>query len=129
MQSGASTALIVAGLLALAAPAVSPAEDTVQAAPETHEVRLENERVRVVDIRMPAEGRVKMHTHRDGYVVVALTDCRIRFGFPDGKTSEVTVHAGDVTWSGPVTHSVENLGASECHLLHVEPKAPQAKPQ
>ncbi len=124
---GASTALIAGSLLALAAPAIVQAEDAVQASPDTHKVQFENDRVRVVDIRVPAGGRVKMHTHREGYVLVALTDCRIKFGFPDGKTSEVAVHAGDVKWSEPVTHSGENLGASECHLLNIEPKGPHPK--
>jgi quercetin dioxygenase-like cupin family protein len=118
--------VVLGGLLAFAAAGAVCAEDAVQASPDTHKVTLENEHVRVVDIRVPAGGRVKMHTHREGYLTVAFTDCRIRFGFPGGKTTEAVVHAGDVSWSGPLTHSGENLGASECHLLNVEPKAPHA---
>lgn len=34
-------------------------------------------------------------------------------------------HAGDVRWSDPLTHSAGNLGARECHVLNVEPKAVQ----
>jgi beta-alanine degradation protein BauB len=118
-----SGAFALGSLLVLTTAGAVRAEDAVQASPDTHKVKLENERVRVLDIRVPAGGRVKMHTHPDGYLTVAFTDCRIKFAFADGKTTEAMIHAGDVTWSGPVTHSGENLGTSECHLLNVEPKA------
>jgi quercetin dioxygenase-like cupin family protein len=118
--------LVAGGLLSLAAGAAAPAQDPVKAAPATHKVLLENDQVRVLDIRVPARGRALMHSHPTGYVEVAMTDCRMKFTFPGGKTSETMLHAGDVVWSDPVTHSVENLGASECHVLNVEPKAAQA---
>jgi quercetin dioxygenase-like cupin family protein len=124
-----TTGVLVAGaLLSLTAGGAVPAQDPAKAAPATHKVLLENDKVRVLDIRVPARGRALMHTHPTGYVEVAITDCRMRFTVPGGKTSETTLHAGDVVWSDPVTHSAENLGASECHVLNVEPKAaPAAK--
>ena len=118
--------LVAGGLLALATGGAVPAQDPVKAAAATHKVLLENDRVRVLDMRVPARGRALMHSHPTGYVEVAITDCRIKFTFPGGRTSEATLHAGDVVWSDPVTHSVENLGASECHVLNIEPKAEAA---
>lgn len=122
-----TTGLLVAGgLLALTAGGAVPAQDPVKAAPATHKVLLENEAVRVLDVRVPARAKALMHSHPTGYVEVAITDCRMRFTLPGGKTSETTLHSGDVVWSDPVTHSVENLGGSECHVLNIEPKAAQA---
>jgi quercetin dioxygenase-like cupin family protein len=122
-----TTGLLLAGaLLSLAAGGAAPAQDPVKAAPATHKVLLENDQIRVLDIRVPAHGRALMHSHPTGYVEVAMSDCRVRFTFPGGKSSERVLHAGDVVWSDPVTHSAENLGASECHVLNVEPKAAQS---
>ena len=118
--------LLAGALLTLGAGGAVPAQDPAKAAPATHKVLLENDQVRVLDIHVPARGRALMHTHPSGYVEVAMTDCRMKFTFPGGRTSEATLHAGDVVWSDPVTHSAENLGASECHVLNVEPKAAQS---
>jgi len=119
--------LLAGALLTLGAGGAVPAQDPAKAAPATHKVLLENDQVRVLDIRVPARGRALMHTHPSGYVEVAMTDCRMKFTFPGGRTSEATLHAGDVVWSDPVTHSAENLGASECHVLNVEPKSAARK--
>jgi len=121
-----SGVLIAGGLAMLAAGGVLVAQDPVKAAAATHKVLLENDKVRVLDIHVPARGRALMHSHPTGYLAVALTDCRMKFSYPGGKSSEATLHAGDVVWSDPVTHSAENLGPSECHVLNVEPKNSQA---
>jgi len=42
-----------------------------------------------------------------------------------GAVLSLAAGAGEVVWRDPVTHSAENLGASECHVLNVEPKAAQ----
>lgn len=115
-----------AGVLLLAAAGAGLAEDAVKTAPATHKVLLENEHVRVLDIHVPAGGHALTHTHAAGYLAVAMTDCHIRFSYPGGRVSESTLHAGEVVWSDPVTHSAENLGPGECHVLNVEPKDVQA---
>lgn len=118
-------AAVAAGVLLLAAAAAG-AQDPVRAAPASHKVLFENDRLRVLDIRVPAGARALTHTHPTGYVEVAMTDCHLRFTYPGGKTSESTLHAGEVVWSDPVTHGVENLGPGECHVLNIEPKDAQA---
>ena len=119
--------LLAGALLTLGAGGTVPAQDPAKAAPATHKVLLENDQVRVLDIHVPARGRALMHSHTTGYVEVAMTDCRMKFTLPGGRTSETTLHAGDVVWSDPVTHAAENLGASECHVLNIEPKGPTRK--
>jgi len=123
---GTSGLLTVGALLLLAAAGAGLAQDPVKAASATHKVLLENDRVRVLDIHVPPRGHALTHTHTVGYVAVAMTDCHMRFSYPGGKVSESTLHAGEVVWSDPVTHSAENLGPGECHVLNIEPKDLQA---
>jgi quercetin dioxygenase-like cupin family protein len=116
----------LAACMLLLAAGTGGAQEPPRAAAATHKVVLENDRVRVLDIRVPARGRALTHTHPTGYVEVAMTDCHLRFTYPGGKTSETTLHAGDTVWNEPVTHSIENLGPGECHVLNIEPKEAQA---
>jgi len=41
---------------------------------------------------------------------------------PDGKTTEKDRKAGEVLWSGPVTHAVENVGTADQHVIVIELK-------
>jgi beta-alanine degradation protein BauB len=96
------------------------AQDPVKAAPEI-KVRLQNEQIRVLDIRVEPGGKLPTHSH-PAHVLVAFNPCKIKFGLPNGKTVEAEMKAQEVVWSGPVTHSVENVGSSECHVLNIELK-------
>jgi beta-alanine degradation protein BauB len=95
------------------------AQDPVKVSPDTHKVLLENDRVRVLDIREKPGQKAAMHSH-PANVVYALTDFKIRFTYPDGKTEVREGKAGQVRWSEPVTHSGENVGSTELHLVQVE---------
>lgn len=127
---GCGALALAAGAIATAdEPAKAPAAhktesagDPVKVSPATHKLAYENEELRVLDIHLPAGGHANMHSHPHGYYFIALSDCKIKFSFPDGKTAEATVHAGDSAWSDPVTHAADNLGTSECHVFNVEPK-------
>src|SRR5215472_3381892 len=89
------------GALALAAGAAATADepakpaaahktvaagDPVKVSPATHKLAYENSELRVLDIRVPAGGHANMHSHPHGYYLVAMSDCKIKFTFPDGKT-------------------------------------------
>jgi quercetin dioxygenase-like cupin family protein len=97
------------------------AQDPVEVAPEIYQVQLENGRVRVLDIRAKPGGKIPTHSH-PAHVVVALSPCKGRFTQPGGKTTELELQSGEVAWSGPTTHSVENVGRAECHVLNIELK-------
>jgi quercetin dioxygenase-like cupin family protein len=96
------------------------AQDPVKAAPEI-KVRLQNEQIRVLDIRVEPGGKLPTQSH-PAHILVAFRPCKIKFGLPNGKTVEAEMKAQEVVWSGPVTHSVENVGSSECHVLNIELK-------
>ena len=107
--------------LILFAASAAFAQDAAKVAPGTHKVVLDNDRVRVLDIRVPAGGKIPMHSHPD-YVAYAVNDYKVKFTFPDGKTAEVIGKAGDATWRKAETHASENIGTAELHVLNIELK-------
>jgi len=103
--------------------------DAMVAAPEHHEVLLENERVRVLDSRIKPGDTVPVHTHRWASVLYILgTSDFIRYDNEgnavfDSRTKESSIVAGTVTWSPPLlAHSVENVGDTEIRVVSVELK-------
>ena len=103
--------------------------DAMVAAPEHHEVLLENERVRVLDSRIKAGETVPVHTHRWASVLYILgTSDFIRYDTEgnavfDSRTKESSIEAGTVTWSAPLSaHSVENVGNTEIRVISIELK-------
>jgi hypothetical protein len=102
--------------------------DALIAAPRHHKLVLDNDRVRVLDTRIPAGDVVPVHTHRwpAVYYTIAggdfvrcdgegnvLLDTRIHPHPPDQPARFIE--------SLP-PHSIENVGTSEIHLISVEMK-------
>jgi mannose-6-phosphate isomerase-like protein (cupin superfamily) len=103
--------------------------DAMVAAPEHHEVLLENERVRVLDSRIKPGDTVPVHTHRWASVLYILgTSDFIRYDNEgnavfDSRTKESSIVGGTVTWSPPLrAHSVENVGNTEIRVVSIELK-------
>jgi beta-alanine degradation protein BauB len=84
-------------------------------------VLFENDRVRVLDVQHQPGGKEPMHTH-PAYVAYSFTNATAKTTFPDGKTVVKERKAGEATWGEPVTHSVENVGTTEFHMLVIELK-------
>ncbi len=107
---------------------VSLAQDvvTVSGGAETHKVLLDNAHVRVLDVHVPAGQKVAMHSH-PASVVYCVTDAKIKFTYPDGKTKVGECKAGTAVWRDPETHAVENVGPA-FHLVQTEMKEETAKP-
>ena len=99
------------------------AQDVTKVAggPETHKVILDNDRVRVLDVRIPPGQKVAMHSH-PANVVYYITDYKVKVTSPDGKTVTREGKAGTAVSSGPVTHAVENIGSKDLHLVQIEMK-------
>jgi quercetin dioxygenase-like cupin family protein len=99
------------------------AQDVTKVAggPETHKVILDNDQVRVLDVRIPPGQTVAMHSH-PANVVYYVTDYKVKVTFPDGKTAIREGNADTAVSSGPTTHAVENVGPAELHLVQIEMK-------
>jgi quercetin dioxygenase-like cupin family protein len=93
----------------------------VQVSPQLYKVRFENDRVRVLEYRLPPGQKEAMHTH-PARVVYELSDSTIRLTGSDGKTVENAGKAGEVFWGDATSHAVENLGAADVRALAVELK-------
>ncbi len=119
--------LFLIGFLCLAM-STALAQDPANVSPNTHKVLLENDRVRVLDIRVKPGEKVPTHSHPN-YVVYALSDFKVRFTYPDGKTEEREGKAGQAGWSEAVTHAAENVGTTELHVLNIELKGAVKKPK
>jgi hypothetical protein len=90
--------------------------DAMVAAPEHHEVLLENERVPVLDSRIKPGDTAPIHTHRWASVLYILgTSEFIRYDTEgkavfDSRSCASPVETGMVMWSPPLrAHSVENV--------------------
>ncbi len=106
--------------------------DAVIAAPQYHRLVLENERVRVLETRIPPGDIVPLHTHRwpAVYYTMAPGDFIRRDGegaiLFDSRSTPGMLQAAAATWIECLApHSVENIGSTEIHLISVELKDSQ----
>jgi quercetin dioxygenase-like cupin family protein len=95
--------------------------DAVTVAPHLYKVLLENDRVRVLEVRAQPGVKSAMHTHPN-YVAVAISDGKYRFTSPDGKSVEMELKPGQTLFLDPVEHATEILGTSEAHIVLIELK-------
>jgi quercetin dioxygenase-like cupin family protein len=105
--------------------------EAMTAAPEHHEVLLENERVRVLDTLVAPGERTPVHAHSwpAALYVLSWSDF-VRRG-PDGQVMadsrlwDDRPTAGQSLWIPPLpAHSIENVGTDDLRLIAVELKAP-----
>lgn len=95
--------------------------DPTRVTPATHKAVFENDRLRVLDIRMKPGQKAAMHSH-PAYLVYSLTPGQVRFAFQDGTSEEVTLEPGMIVWREGETHAPENVGSDELHVLNIELK-------
>ncbi len=103
------------------------------AAPGFHTVLFEDDRVRVLDGRVPAGATVPVHTHRWGGVLYILATSDFVRRDMDGNVLVDTRQSGSApvpgtaVWGSPLTpHTFENVGPTEFRTLTVEMKDPDA---
>jgi quercetin dioxygenase-like cupin family protein len=107
-------------VLSLAAlPAV--AQDPTKVDPQHYKVESENDQVRVLRIHYGPHEKSVMHGH-PGAVAVFLTDGNVKFTYPDGKTEDMQVKAGESRWTKAGKHLPENVGDKPFDLILVELK-------
>ena len=102
-------------------------QDAAKLTPDNVKVLLENDRVRVLDVHLKPGVKEPLHWHPH-HVGYALTDARLKSTTEAGKTTEKVLSAGEAVWNEPVTHTVENPGDREVHVLAVEMREPITSP-
>jgi mannose-6-phosphate isomerase-like protein (cupin superfamily) len=103
----------------------APAESVTRsfdASPEIYKVIGEDGHYRIIAASWKPGQRDRQHSHPVAGVYF-VTDCHLRGYSPDGKSHEGQVKAGTASVNKPVqSHSVENIGQSECKLVMFEKK-------
>lgn len=107
------------GMSLLAATAL--AQDAVKVDPKHYKVATDNAQVRVLRAHYGAHEKSVMHSH-PATVAVFLTDGQVKFAFPDGKTQNVIVKAGETQYEAAGTHLPENTGDKPFDVIVVELK-------
>jgi quercetin dioxygenase-like cupin family protein len=79
-------------------------QDAVKVAPDIYKVLLENDAVRVLEIRMKQGAKSEMHSHPRS-VAIVLNNSQAKFTFPDGKSDVLDLKRGQAMWLGAVSHS------------------------
>jgi quercetin dioxygenase-like cupin family protein len=82
-------------------------------------VLLENDRVRVLDVRLKPGASSPMHSHPD-LVSYSFNPGTLRFTLRSGESIDVELCPGEALWFGAPTHATENIGTTETHDLAIE---------
>jgi quercetin dioxygenase-like cupin family protein len=97
------------------------AQDALEVAPEHYTVLLENDKVRVLEVKIRPGEKEAMHTH-PATVHIEMVPTKVKIGYPDGKSVTLEGKKGEAIWVGPVKHTIENVGDTEIHAYIVELK-------
>jgi len=95
--------------------------DALHGASNVYKLVLENDRIRVLDVKFKPGEKAVMHRHPD-HVVYVLTDGTLKLSLPDGTSQQFQLKAGQAMWIGAGPHATENVGKTEAHNLVVELK-------
>jgi quercetin dioxygenase-like cupin family protein len=96
-------------------------QDAVSVAKHIYKVLLENDRVRLLEVRMKPGDSSAMHSH-PACAIYPLNDTKAKFTPPDGDGMEVELKAGQALFHEAESHAVENLGTTEAHVILFELK-------
>jgi beta-alanine degradation protein BauB len=92
------------------------------AAEKAYGLLLENNRVRVLEVRLTPGQKAPMHNHPNDHVVYVVNDAKMKLGFPDGKSSVFELKSGQALWLEAGAHDAENVGKTEVRNIVVEVK-------
>jgi len=125
------TCVLSVGVLCLGLASTMIAQDATKVDAKHYTLVSENAYSRIVKAHYAAHEKSVMHSHPD-LVAVFLTDGKVKFSYPDGKSEERTVKAGDAMFTPATVHLPENIGDQAFDVILVEfkgkAKAPAAKP-
>lgn len=100
---------------------VSREQDPVVVNAKTIVMKLDNPRVRVLDVTLKPGEKEKTHSH-PAYVVYVIEGGKVRNHAADGTVAEAEFKPGDVVYRDPLTHWAENIGNTTLRLVLVELK-------
>jgi len=96
-------------------------EDAAKVAPDVYRVVLDNEQVRVLEVRLAPGARTERHGH-PALVGVMLQGGKVRFSEPRGEATELDMPIGQPMYLPATEHVTENIGDTELHGYLIELK-------
>ncbi len=96
-------------------------DDAVKVAPDIYKVLLENDEIRVLEVRMKQGAKSEMHSHPRN-VAYILNNSQAKFTYSDGKSDVADLKRGQAMWFDAVSHSVENTGTEDLTAVLIELK-------
>lgn len=96
--------------------------DVLKVIASGYHLLMENEKVRVMEMRLNPGQKSPMHNHPHGHAVYVFKDAKLKLSFPDGNSAEFELKSGQVLWIEAGPHETKNIGATEGHNLVVEIK-------
>ena len=97
------------------------ADDSTVVDPSGHRIALDNEHVRVVEVRLPEGASIAMHSHPPR-TIVAIGSYRLESTDSSGRTTIVDRQPGEVVWSDGEEHSAK-VRIGPVHAIEVEVKS------
>jgi quercetin dioxygenase-like cupin family protein len=101
---------------------VANVADVMVAAKGPYQLLMENDRVRVMEVKLKPGQKAAMHNHPNSHVVYVKTDSKLKLTFPDGKDNVVDLKAGQTLWLDAGPHEAENVGMTDFDNLVIEVK-------
>ena len=103
-------------------PFRTAARDPLKVNPKNVKVEIDNEHVRVLRCKYPANGGEPLHQHlSDGRLTVALNDMEVKVTTEGAADRTVRLEAGQASWSaGPVVHAAQANRVSELIVIELK---------
>jgi beta-alanine degradation protein BauB len=118
--SGAMFALFTLGGIGAALAQTTPR--SFVASPDVYKVIAQNDQYLVIEGTWQPGQRDQFHSH-PAAATYFLTDCTLSYYYPHSAGSSRLWTSGTAFAAPPIeSHSVENLGGSECKVIMFEPK-------
>ena len=96
--------------------------DVLEVPKSGYNLIMENEKVRVMEMKLKPGEKSPMHNHPNDHVVYVFNNAKFKLSFPDGNNSEFELKAGQALWIKAGPHETENIGTTNGHNLVTEIK-------
>jgi len=97
--------------------------DGIVAAPQSHRVLMDNDRVRVLDVVIEPGAKEPPHTHKLPGVFIVITPTRLRYFGAAGELVREYMASTEPRWFDPEPlHAVENIDSTRYRAIRIELK-------
>ena len=97
-------------------------QDVLKVENSGYNLLMENEKVRVMEMRLDPGQTSPMHNHPNDHVVYVFNKAVFKLSFPDGKSNEFKLTKGKALWIEAGPHETQNIGQTHGHNLIIEIK-------